>query len=81
MIYIGKPYLEIVDGVTFLKSHIKDDSQKIEKDIFYSVPSEYGQYLANDVADAFLVGVLLPAAQYNEDIYVDAPISEKLYYN
>lgn len=81
MIYIGKPYLEIVDGVTFLKSHIKDDSQKIEKDIFYSVPSEYGQYLANEVADAFLVGVLLPAAQYNEDIYVDAPISEKLYYN
>ena len=81
MIYIGKPHLESKGDVTYVTSHIKDDSQKIEQDIFFSVPSEYGQYLTNDVADAFLVGVLLPAALHNENIYVDAPISEKLYYN
>lgn len=40
-----------------------------------------GGYFFDDVADTFLVGVLLPAAKYGEDILVEAPVSEKLYYN
>ena len=81
MIYIDKPHIELKDDLTYVVSHVKDESQQIDQDIFYSVPDEYGQFLTDDVADAFVVGVLLPAALYNEDIYVDAPLSEKLYYN
>ena len=81
MIYIDKPHIELKDDLTYVVSHVKDESQQIEQDIFYSVPNEYGQFLTDDVADAFVVGALLPAALYNEDIYVDAPVSEKLYYN
>ncbi len=82
MITIGKPYLEQIGEKTYLKSHIKDEAQMIETDIWYSSDiANGGRYLTDDVADTFLVGVLLPAMKYGEDILVDAPVSEKLYYN
>ena len=81
MIKISKPHIEERDGHSYLISHITDEGQKIDSDIFYSVDLEYGQYLADEVADSFVVGCLLPAAQYNEDIVVEGAMSEKLYYN
>lgn len=82
MIIIGKPYLKVDGDKTFLISHIIDEAQGIETDIFYSSDNNSGGlYLTDSVADTFLVGLLLPAVKYGEDIFVDAPISEKLYYN
>lgn len=81
MIKIGKPRKYEKENIVYLSSYIEDEYQKIKEEIHYSVPIEYGDFFTEDVADAFLVGMLLPAVRYNEDIYVDAAISEKLYYN
>jgi len=81
MIRIGKPNIEQRDGRTYLISHIIDDAQKIDHEIYYATEQDYGQYLADEVADTFVVGCLLPAVYYNEDITVECAMSEKLYYN
>ncbi len=81
MIYIGKIERRIINNESSISCHIKDEAQNFDDYIYYSVPKEYEDYLTDEVADAFLVGVLLPAVLYNEDICVDNAISEKLYYN
>ena len=81
MINISKPWIEKVGDKVYLKSHIKDDYQNIDEDIWYSTPEEYGQYFCDEIADAFVISVLLQAIRYGEDIVVDAAISEKLYFN
>lgn len=81
MITINQPYIEKKNGQSFLVSHIVDEEQHIEKDVFYSVPEEYGNYLVEEVADAFVVGCLLPAVLYGQDIFVRGAVSEKLFYN
>lgn len=42
MITIGKPYLEQEGEKVYLKSHIKDDAQRIETEIWYSSDSKWG---------------------------------------
>jgi len=81
MIIINQPRIQKKEGQTFLISHIIDEKQHIEEDVFYSVPEEYEKYLTHEVADAFVVGCLLPAVLYNQDIVVKGSMSEKLYYN
>lgn len=81
MIKISQPFIERKGDEVFLVSFIEDENQKINEKVFYKTSAEYGQYLTDEVADAFVVGMLLPAARYNEDIYIDGAISEKLYYN
>ena len=81
MIRIGKPFIEKKDNQVFLKALIEDDCQKIKKEIYYSTPLEYGEYLSDEVADPFVVGMLLPAARYHQDIEVEGAMSERLYYN
>lgn len=49
--------------------------------IWFSVPREYGTYLTDDRYDAFLVSLLYPAMAYGENIEIDGPVSEKLFYN
>ncbi len=81
MIRISKPTIKQREGRTYLISHIIDDAQRIEQDIYYATEQEYGEYLVDEVADTFIVGCLLPAVFYNEDITVECAMSEKLYYN
>lgn len=81
MIRISQPHLESAKGNRLLISHITDEAQFIEEDIYYSVPEEYGDYLTYEVADSFVVGCLLPAVFYNQDIVVEGSMSEKLFYN
>lgn len=81
MIKISQPFLRETDGKVYLVSIIEDEYQNIKEEIYYSTSKEYGQYLTAEVADAFVVGMLLPAARYNEDIIVDGAISERLLYN
>lgn len=77
---INKPYIETRGDETFLISQIKDEIENIEKDIFYSVPNEYGNYLCDEVADAFVVSMLLPALVSGQNIKINAPITEILKY-
>lgn len=49
--------------------------------LWYQVDQRYEEYLTTEKLDGFLVGLLLLAMKYGEDIYIDGAISEKLYYN
>jgi hypothetical protein len=77
---INKPYIETREDQTYLISKIKDEVSNIEEDVFFAVPNEYGNYLCDEVADAFVVAMLLPALVSKQDIYINAPISEILFY-
>ena len=81
MIKISSPRKEERNDWTYMISHVLDTAQNIDADIYFSVKKEYGQYLANEVSDAFVVGCLLPAVLYGEDIVVEGVMSEKLHYN
>ncbi len=81
MITIEQPFIEIVNGKTFLKSRIIDEKQNINDYLWFSSDSEYGQYFCNEVADAFVICMLLPALRTEQDIEVKALISERLFYN
>lgn len=81
MIKISSPVIYTSGDRTVMTAHIEDEYQKINNDIYYSTPIEYGEYLCYDVTDAFVVGVLLPAARYEQDIVVDGAVSDRLFYN
>ena len=81
MIKISQPKIERINGNYSLVSHIIDEKQLIETDVYYTVPEEYGEYLTYEVADTYVVGCLLPAVLYNQDIVVEGAMSERLYYN
>ena len=81
MIKISCPRIEHRDDHVVLVSNIHDEYQKINEDIYYTTTLEYGEYLCHEVADAFVVGVLLPAARYEQDIMVDGAVSDRLFYN
>ena len=48
--------------------------------VYFSVEQEYGSYLTDDRADAFVVGFLTTAMRLGEDIVCASPISRRLYY-
>ncbi len=51
-------------------------------ELWFSVPHEYGDWLTDDVYDAFMLALLYPAMYYKEDeIVVNGMVSEKLHYN
>ena len=52
-----------------------------EEVLYYSTPIEWDKYLTFERADAFLLGVLQYAMKEGHDIEVQAPISERLYFN
>lgn len=81
MITIGKPYIEQIDNKIYLKSHIVDEGQHIEEDLYYMSDLEYGKYFSSEVADSFLIGLLQPAIKHGQSIKIDSLISERLAYN
>ncbi len=54
------------DGRVFVSSLIEGNN--INERIFFSVPEEYGQYLVDEVDDAFICALMLPALVEGEDI-------------
>jgi hypothetical protein len=81
MITIKKPHIEIRNQNYYLISEISCDTENITGEIWYKATEEYADYLVDEVADAFVLPMLLVALKNQEDIKVEAPISEKLYYN
>ncbi len=57
---------ETKDGRVFVSSKI--DGNNINESIFFSVPIEYGQYLVDEVDDAFVYALMMPALVEGEDI-------------
>lgn len=87
MIKIEKPVIvQVSDDQHFegggvrLVSHITDDAQNKEYDLWFETTEEYGQYLCDEVCDAFIVAMLIPAVQTQQNIECEC-ISEKLLYH
>ena len=78
MITIQKPYIQNNDNSARLCANIVQDNS--EKTMYFEVPSEYGDYLCDEVADAFVVGLIDYAFALGEDIVSEAPVSERLLY-
>lgn len=81
MITINNPTIVKKNNKDYLKARINIDPINFNDDIWFCVDNIYGQYLCENVADAFLVATLLPAVVYEQDVVVKASVSEKLYYN
>ena len=81
MITIKKPHIETRNNGYYVISEICSTTENINKEIWYRTTEEYADYLVDEVADAFVLPMLLIALKNQEDIKVEAPISEKLYYN
>lgn len=76
---IGMPYIEAAgDGKTRLCARIKLYGQ--EQIMWFAVNLEYGRYLTQDRADAFVAALLTPAMRAGVDIECQAPVSRELLY-
>lgn len=51
------------------------------KQFWFSVDDEYGDWLTDDVYDAFLVAMLYPAMCYGEDIEICGHVSKRIFHN
>ncbi|MBU0490160.1 MAG: hypothetical protein KKA07_12875 [Bacteroidetes bacterium] len=81
MIIIDKPFIQTLDDKVYYQAHITDEKAGYANDCYYVAEKEFGKYFSDEVADAFVIGLLLPALQSNQDIIVKAAMSEKLYYS
>ena len=81
MITITRPYIEDKGHTSFLCSLIKDSNLCKEYVLWFSVDSEYGNYLCSELADSFLLVMLQIAMSSHQDIKVEAPVSAKLLFN
>ena len=70
----------IVHDQNFLKLISNVEFKGITKDIFFSVDNTYSE-LITDHLDPFLIGMLVPAMYYKEDIVVKGKISKRLLKN
>ena len=81
MITSGQPYIKESGDRICLVSHVFNEGEDKELDVYFSVEPQYREYLCDETADAFVLPLLLRAVVSNQDIRVDAPMSEKLYHN
>lgn len=76
---IYKP--EVLENGNEIKIQVPFDSIMGSDYLWYSFDKKYKDYLTTEKLDGFLVGLLLLAMKNKEDIYLEHPVSEKLYYN
>ena len=83
MIRIENPRIEFDNnGYAILKSLIYNDSEwSGARELFYLSSIENGKYFCNEVADAFVLPMILRAVKTHQDIVVESGMSEKLFYN
>ncbi len=85
---IKEIWKEESDGKAFLKCRIdvvdydEDGTESAEsKEVFFSVSSEYSDYLLTERCDAYVVLLIRYAVSNGYNIRSDIPISNDLYYN
>lgn len=75
-IIINQPYIEKIEGGKVrLCSKIEGDLNDV---LYYEVEDKYEQYLCDDRADAFLVGLLHSAMFNGQDVVCRCGVSERL---
>ena len=57
------------------------ETRQGSRDLWFAVDRKYEEYTVHETLDAFLMGLFIHAMELNEDIYLEAPVSEKLFYN
>lgn len=77
-IRIGKPYICEKQGCISLCAELTIGERP--ETAWFSVGSEFGQYLTDDRTDAFVVGFLTTAMRLGADIVCDAPVTRRLKY-
>ncbi|RIU94898.1 hypothetical protein [Oceanobacillus picturae] len=75
---IYKPEVVQINNTAMLQAKFEIENK--QDSLWFSVPLAYEQYLLQERADSFLVGLLPLAMERGEDICLKAPVSEKLYY-
>lgn len=78
MLTIHRP--EIVESGDSVRLQAAFDCGDVHNTLWFSTTKEYGKYLCHERGDAFLVAMLLYAVNHNEDITLEVPVSERLYY-
>lgn len=81
MIRINAPVIEEIDGRKVLKAYVENDNENFSDWLWYASDIENGKFFCEEVADAFVLPMILRAIKTHQDIEVNAPMSEKLYYN
>jgi len=81
MIRIGNPIIENQEGKTTLKAFISNDAEGVNEWLWYSTDDAYGKYFCQEVADAFVLPMILRAVKTHQNIVVESSMSEKLFYN
>lgn len=81
MITIEHPYIEHRGNESFLCADIHDESRNMTLKTWYSVESNYAEYLTDERADAFVLVVFMIAMKSHQDILVKAPVSDRLLFN
>lgn len=81
MITVDRPIKEQNGDRVSLKAFIHDDTQNINDWLVYSTSKDYCDFLCDEVSDAFVVAMLLPAIKTGQKIKVNTPLSERLYHN
>lgn len=76
---IHGPKLKYVDDKLIIEVSFEYSQGK--NTLWYSVDSKYSDFLTSEKVDGFVVALLLLAMRNGENIYLKAPISEKLYFN
>lgn len=75
---IGTVYRERENDRDYICASVTIEGK--EERAWFSVEQDYGSYLTDDRADAFVVGFLTTAMRLGEDIECVSPISRRLYY-
>ena len=78
MIKIKAPELLKEDGQVIVSSEF--ESEEISEVLWYKLSAKYEKYLVTENLDAFLVGLLFLGLRTGQDITLQGPISERLFY-
>ena len=77
-IRIGRPYIEEIPGGVRLCAPVLLRGE--EQTVWFSVAPEYGKYLTDDRADAFVAGIFTTAMREAAGIVCEAPVTRRLLY-
>ncbi len=76
---IFPPELSYLDDKVILSARFT--CQGKENTLWFKFDKEFADYVVLEKSDAFLVSLLAMAMQVKEDIYLNHPVSEELFYN
>ena len=76
---ISQPFVKREGSMVKLQSRV--EYQQGQFDLWFAVDQQYEPWLSHENLDSFLMGIFLVAMKHGEDIYLEGPVSEKLYYN